>query len=171
MGLTLMFFPILMPALIKKTSALSCYRAGTMLFCVINALLPSMRLAKAAGPDVLWICLIAFALIRSVGGVMTFIPTAIILNAMLKDARNVGFYNGLNDSLSALGKALAPTATGSLFAAMTTSQVVANASLINATANALRLQEPVFPFDEHLPFFFISSLCLVALFLSFYFYK
>ena len=104
-----------------------------------------MRTAlDAGGPSLLWTCLIAFALSRSCAGVCTFISNTIILNGLLSDASNVGFYNGLNDSLSALGRGVAPVITGTMFAAMTTS-------------------EAFFPFDEHLPFYFVSFLAVVGL--------
>lgn len=112
-----------------------------------------------------------------------------------------GFYNGLNDSLSALGKALAPTATGlynrivfSLDVCSRTPGAImhctcahcvpcmARASSIHSwpacpyMAGALfaamtKAAAPVFPFDEHLPFFFVASLSLCALLVSFRFYR
>ena len=96
----------------------------------------------------LWSCLIAFALSRSIAGATTFTSITIILNGMLADRQGIGFFNGINDSLSALGRSLAPTATGALFATMT--------------------QPPVadWPFNEHLPFYCVSALCTVALLLS-----
>ena len=149
MGVTLILFPMVLPKLIKATSPTFAFRLGATLFLVINALLPQMRTAlDAGGPSLLWTCLIAFALSRSCAGVCTFISNTIILNGLLSDASNVGFYNGLNDSLSALGRGVAPVITGTMFAAMTTS-------------------EAFFPFDEHLPFYFISLLSFVAILLSF----
>mmetsp|Transcript_40250 Transcript_40250/g.91143 ORF Transcript_40250/g.91143 Transcript_40250/m.91143 type:complete len:85 (-) Transcript_40250:465-719(-) len=76
---------------------------------------------------------------------------ALISNGVVASG-GAGAFNGLNDSLSALGRGLAPVITGTMFAAMTTS----NAS---------------FPFDEHLPFYFVSFLSLLAIALSFGFAK
>jgi len=149
MGITLVLFPMVLPKLIKATSPTFAFRLGSALFLVINALLPQMRAAlDAGGPSLLWTCLIAFALSRSCAGVCTFISNTILLNGLLSDSGNVGFYNGLNDSLSALGRGVAPVITGTMFAAMTTS-------------------DAYFPFDEHLPFYFISLLSFVAILLSF----
>ena len=57
MGITLILWPMAMPTIIRLTSAVSAYRAGVVLFLVINALLPEMRLAKQSGDSLLWPCL------------------------------------------------------------------------------------------------------------------
>jgi hypothetical protein len=133
---------------IRLTSATFAFRAGMVLFLVINAALPSLRAAKEVGDSLLWACLMAFALTRSIAGATAFTASTVILNGLLADHQGIGLFNGVNDSLSALGRSLAPTAMGSLFAAMT--------------------QPPVggWPWDEHLPFYFVSALCVVAVLIS-----
>lgn len=85
--------------------------------------------------------------VRGVGGMSTFIPGTILLNGMI--SKDAGTMNGLNDSLCALGRALAPSLSGALFAASTR-----------------HAQDAPFPFDRHLPFYNICLLALVALVIS-----
>lgn len=149
MGITLMTWPLVVPALILRFSAITIFRFGICMFLVINLAIPSLPLLTDLGGEAaLWSGLVVFALLRSIAGTSSFITGSIILNSLLADGGDVGFYNGVADSLSALGRAIAPTATGALFAAMTQSD------------------DAVYPFDEHFPFYFVSSTCVFVLILS-----
>lgn len=78
------------------------------------------------------------------------------------------------------GKALAPTITGSMFAAMTQQFGTAAEGVDAAPAASPRPLAAsnqttivttsggasTWPWDEHLPFYFVSALCVVALLLS-----
>ena len=144
-----MLWPMVMPSIIKRTSAKFTFRAGCLLFLVITAAIPSMRAAKQTSNTMLWACLYTFSLVRSIAGATSFTSNSIILNSLLADHQGIGFFNGVNDSLAAFGKSLAPTVTGSLFATFT--------------------QEPAlsgWPLDEHLPFYFLSSLCVFSVLIS-----
>lgn len=83
---------------------------------------------------------------RSLAGGQWPTPLCCICAAYVLQA-DVGYYNGLANSLTSLARAIAPTVTGVVF------------------AGSLRLSAP-FPFDHHLAFYLLILVGLLPLTLS-----
>jgi len=99
----------------------------------------------AASESLFWVGLTCVSLARGLGGTMAFTATSVLLNELL--TADVGYYNGLANSLTSLARAIAPTVTGVVFAA------------------SLRFSAP-FPFDHHLAFYLLILVGLLPLTLS-----
>ena len=152
LGVALFTFPLVLPRLMKRFGPLSVLRMGACIFFVVNAAIPQLTSLVAVDGDgaptpALWCGLLVISFVRGCGGMCTFIPSTILLNSMITG--RAGLYNGLNDSVSALGRALAPTLSGTIFALSTRHG-----------------RDAAFPFDRHFVFYNICSLCVVCLFLS-----
>ncbi len=145
MGISILLSPILCPPIAKRIGAAGLFRLAVCMNALVAVAMPSLRLA-ASTPPLLWGCLISLSLLRGAGGSFNFIATSILLNELIRD--RAGYYNGLNDSVGNCFRALAPLVSGSIFAAATHSERAA------------------FPLDEHLPFYLVSCICLLALALS-----
>jgi hypothetical protein len=113
---------------------------------LVQAAIPALTLAQAAGPAALWAGLTAVSVLRGVAGVSAFTTISVIMNNLLGEG-DVGYVNGVASSITALARAIAPTLMGSLFAACAGSELP-------------------FPLDFHLPFYVLSLLCALTLALS-----
>jgi len=147
LGLTLWLTPLLYPHLERRCGGhVGCLCTGFLTLTAACLLLPFLRAFRDVSIEALWSGLILVGILRGLSGPLVFCAVSVILNDLI--AKRPGFYNGLALSASSLARALAPTATGSLFAAMTA---------VGASSTA----RP-FPLDYHLPFFLLAAVGLLT---------
>ena len=168
-GISLLFYPLLLPHLIKRIGVLNMFRVGCLIFFIVNAAIPQLVVLREH-QAVLWPTIVCVSMARGIGGVSTFASGTILLQALITDSTTAGYWNGLNDSICAAGKAAAPTLTGAMFAVATRTAGFPNANTTHTGPTSAHAGEHAsvhsFPFDEHMPFYFVCLLCGIAAIIS-----
>lgn len=117
LSLSLLLWPLAFPRLERAIGAAACFQQGVSLFLLASLATPLLRTIPAGRsllglPSTawLWLFLSAISLARGVGGVQATTSIALLLNSLLHT--DLGLYNGLAVSASALARSIAPALTG-----------------------------------------------------------
>jgi hypothetical protein len=148
LGVSLLLWPLVFPLADRRFGTLACFRFGVCIFLVVQAAIPALRVLQQASASALWFGLTAVSVLRGIAGISSFTTVSVLMNNLVRG--NVGFVNGYASSCTALARALAPTTMGTVFAL--------------ASRGGLP-----FPLDVHLPFYVLSLICVLTLYLSTFF--
>ncbi len=144
LGAALLAAPFVWPRLNRRFGAACLFRVGVFNFLVINACFPFLRAARDSSEASLWAGVVCINAFRGFSGPLAFGSISLIMNNLMH--KDLGLMNGLAQSFSAAARAIAPAVCGSLWTAATTGEA----------AHA-------FPFDYHMPFYFLSVVAMLAL--------
>ncbi|KAL1528306.1 hypothetical protein AB1Y20_009662 [Prymnesium parvum] len=134
LSLTLLVTPLLYPHIEAKVGHYGCFRLGATLLVCATLLMSLLPLLRSHSKALLWVGICTLGVLRGGTGPLIFCSTSVIFNNML--VSDMGYWNGLSSSCSALCRGLAPVVFGSIFAFVQTTRAP-------------------FPFDGHLPFLLI----------------
>ena len=138
-ALTVCVMPFVFPWMARRFGFQGAFYYGSLALIAFSAAMPVLRFLPSRSAQ--WIGLCAAVALRGTTGPTVYPAMAIMLNSVI--SKDLGFWNGLAQSVAASARAVAPTAFGELFAI--------------GTAHG----HPPFPLDVSMPFA-LAQLSLTA---------